>query len=367
MNGRALLVALVVTTACGGRSSEHHSDGSGDDAGAENGGSSGSGSNTGGASGSGSNTGGSSATSGSSGSAGDELNRIFLYDENNYQTTSQLTIPTVETASGVDIDICWTDVMSDLDCDPVDPQNEIDAVAMLRFRGLSEAEIMSTLASGEINQNNFDAYIQWESDHQSTCTKLSSLTVFGSPVDVTEEYQESDDNVYAFLFNRGVTPGTGSVTMVFGRPNGASMNTTLDAPDGCGLRDSSSSLSEPVLVPPDGPWVVDWSNLTRDGQGNDFAYSRINGLTLWFVAGATSSEVEEHLTDLDDIATESFRLELGGGRSADLSGAQNASGESFLGFGRPEEGIWLLALTCNECQSPASLFLGVLEPVAERP
>ena len=364
MNGRALLAALVLTLACGGRSSEEHTSGSGNDAGAENGGSSGAIAGSSGVS----NTGGSSATSGSSGTAGDDLSRIFLYDENNYQTTIQLMVPTVETASGVDIDICWTDVVSDLDCDPVDPQNEIDAVAMMRFRGLSEGEIAATLASGDIDSSNLDGFLQWDSDHQSTCTKLSSLTVFGSPVDVTQEYQESDDNVFAFSFGRGLTPGVGAVTMVFGRPNGGSMNRRIDAPDGCGIRDSSSVLPEPVLVPPDGPWVVDWSNLTRDGQGKDFAYSSIDGLTLWFVAGATSSEVEDHLTDLDDIATESFRLELGGGRSADLSGAQNvASGESFRGFGSPDAGIWILTLTCSDCQSPAALFLGILLPVAERP
>jgi hypothetical protein len=239
---------------------------------------------------------------------------------------------------------------------------------MMRFRGLSEAEIAAALASGEVDSTNLDGYIQWDSDHQSTCTKLSSLTVFGSPVDVTQEYQESDDNVYAFSFTRGLTPGTGAVTMVFGRPNGGSMNTRLDAPTGCGIRDSSSVLPEPVLVPPDGPWVVDWSNLTRDGQGNVFLYSRLDGLTLWFVGGANLSEVENQLTDLDDIATESFRLELGGGRIADLSGAQNvASGESFQGFGSPDAGIWILALTCSDCQSPAAPFLGVLQPVAERP
>jgi hypothetical protein len=355
MNGRALLAALVLTLACGGRSSERESGGSGDDAGAQNGGSSGASAGT--------STGGSSATSGSSGSAGDDVRRTFLYDENNYRTTSQLTIPTVETASGVDIDICWTDVVSDLDCDPVDPQNEIDAVAMMRFRGLSDAEIEATLAAGGLDQDSVDGYLQWDTDHQSTCTKLSSLTVFGSPVDVTEEYLESDA-VYAFLFNRTTTPGADMVTMVFARPLASSTNTRLDAPPGCGIRDSSVDLSaiEPVMLPLDPPWLLDWSMLTRDGQGNPISFSSIDGLTLSFFAGVTLAEIQDQIGDFDSLATESFRLDLGGEPSARLTDTRNALGESFPGFASTGVGIWILTLTCSNCQSPAPLVLTILEP-----
>jgi hypothetical protein len=359
MNGRAILAALVLTLACGGKSSERTSDGSGDDAGAENGGSSGA---SGGSSGA-SNTGGSSATSGSSGSAGDER-RTYLYDQNNYQFTSRMEIPVVETASGVDIDVCWTDVVSDFDCNSVDPLNDIDAFALLRFRGVSEAEIGELLTRGELNQSTVDGYLTFDTDHESTCAKLSSLTVFGSPVDVTEEYQESDDNVYAFLFTRGTTVGAGTVTMVFGRPNGGSTNTTLDAPPGCGIRDFTPDLSaiEPVMLPLDAPWLLDWSMLTRDGQGNPIAFSRIDGLMLSFFTGVTLSEIEDRIGELDDIATESFRLDIGGERSARLTDTRDSLGQSFTGFSRTEVGIWLLTLTCSNCFDSAPLVLAILEP-----
>ena len=39
---------------------------------------------------------------------------IPIVDENNYRATSSLSIPTIETASGQDLDICWDGLNSDI-------------------------------------------------------------------------------------------------------------------------------------------------------------------------------------------------------------------------------------------------------------
>ena len=47
---------------------------------------------------------------------------VLLHDDNNYQTTASLTVPVVETAPAMDLDICWTGVASDLQCHPRRPR-----------------------------------------------------------------------------------------------------------------------------------------------------------------------------------------------------------------------------------------------------
>jgi hypothetical protein len=56
-------------------------------------------------------------------------------------------------------------------------------------------------------------------------------------------------------------------------------------------------------------------------------------------------------------------LPLTAGRTADLALATDrASGAPFPGFDRPDAGIWMLALTCSRCQTPAPVVLTILAP-----
>jgi hypothetical protein len=214
-----------------------------------------------------------------------------------------------------------------------------------------------------------DGYLQWDTDHESTCTQLSALSVFGSPVDITEEYVESEDVTYAFMFNRSTSPGAGMVTMVFAKPVAASMNTTLDAPAGCGLRELTADLSAitPVYVPFEARWLVDFSNLTRDGQGRAISLPSIDRLSLSFLVGVTLDEIEEQILGPDRIATEHYELDLSGGQTAFLSAAQNReTGEAFSSFRRNEEGIWILSLACSVCFDSTPLFVTVLDSIQGR-
>jgi hypothetical protein len=51
---------------------------------------------------------------------------ILLHDENNYRTTSSLALPIVATAPAADLDICWTDVATDIQCHAVVPQTDLE-------------------------------------------------------------------------------------------------------------------------------------------------------------------------------------------------------------------------------------------------
>ena len=300
---------------------------------------------------------------------GDETTgNIQLLDANNYTITSSLTLPYVETASGSDLDICWDGVTSDLQCHDVAPQTDIDNVVVIRFHNLSEEEVQTTLGATDLEMDDVDAYYDYNTDHSSTCAKLSDMSFFGTPIEVGQDYVESDEFTYVMTVTSGTTPGVGAKTLMFLRPNADSTNTTVDAVSGCSdILEASADLhsADAVSVPAEGPWVVDWSDATVDGQGNPISYDSIDGLLLGFYEGMALSDLEDRIFDIEQLATDLWELELSGRRSADLAAARHReTDELYPGFDPDADGTWLMALLCSNCQNPAPIILCVLEPTA---
>ncbi len=291
---------------------------------------------------------------------------VAILDANNYQSQGSLTIPNIETAAGVDLDICWEEVTQNLRCHDLDPLADLDNVSFLRLR-LPQAEVEQKLVSGELRQSEIDGYLDHNADHQDACTTLTSFTLFGTEVDVLEQYVESTESTYMLLFSEGTTPGVGAQSMLFLTPSSASTNTTVAGQPGCGMLDFQADLAtvEPVAIPPDGPFVVNWEGLGRDSLGNPVPFGSIDQLLIGFYEGKTLEEIEAQIFDLELIATTLWDLELEGGRSADLTAAVERGGSArFSGFDR-DDGVWLMALLCSTCQNPAPILLTVLEPAGQ--
>jgi hypothetical protein len=295
---------------------------------------------------------------------------VVLQDAQNYALQSSLSIPNVETASGSDLDICWSDLVSDLQCHPVEPLPDLDNLALLRFLRLTHDAVEERLTSGQLAQSEVDGYLEYRTDHASTCAKLSSMSFFGTPIDISEEYQESSEHSYMLLLAEGTTPGVGARGMTFVTPTANSTNTRVDVPPGCGLLEASANISsaERVSIPAEGPWQIDWRNLTRDGSGNPIVFESIDGVLLGFYPGMTVAEIEQDILDLELNAGSLWELTLTGGRSADLARARRrGDGASFAGFSQAEAGVWMMGLMCSTCQNPAPVVLTVLEPAAGAP
>src|SRR5688572_24567868 len=155
---------------------------------------------------------------------------ILLGDANNYTASGSLAIPTVETAPATDIDVCWTNVVDDIQCHPVAPMIDLDTVSMLRLLHLTEEQVESRLSSGELSQSEVDGYLEYKTNETSTCMKLSQLSFFGTVIKVEEEFVVSSDQTYLMLFAHGTRPGVGARTMTFVKPTAGSTNTRVDAP-----------------------------------------------------------------------------------------------------------------------------------------
>jgi hypothetical protein len=293
---------------------------------------------------------------------------IAVSDENNYTAQSALSIPSVQTAPEVDLEVCWGDVVDDLLCHELAPSRDLQNVAFLRLLGTPKKEAEAKLATGQLQMSEVDGYLEYQPGEDEECTQLSSLSFFGTPIDVEEEYVESSDHTYLFVFSEGDTPGRGAVTMVFVEPTEDTDNVQVQAPTGCGLLDFSANLkgAEPLRVPADRPWVLDYRELTRDGLDNPFPFGSVDQVLIAFYEGMSVAQLEERVLDLELIATKTYELHLDRRGEVDLGVAtERDSGKEFEGIEAEADGTWILALMCGGCQNPAPALLTVLDVEAE--
>jgi hypothetical protein len=229
----------------------------------------------------------------------EEGGNIVLADKNNYSSTGSLSIPTVETAVS-DLDVCWGGVVTDIQCHPVAPGPDIDNVSLLRFSHLSESDVEAKLSSGQLPMSDVAGYVEFHNDAAATCMKLSDLSFFGTKIKLAEEYVESADTTYMLLFTQGTKPGIGARAMTFIKPTATSVNTKVEGPPGCGLLTFSADLKSltPVSVSAAAPWVIDWRNITRDGQQNPIVFESIDGVIIGFYAGKTEDDIQAKIFDL---------------------------------------------------------------------
>ncbi len=315
----------------------------------------------------------SSEDDGGSGPSGN----VLVTDDNNYTVQSSLSVPTVQTAVG-DVEICWDGIDQDIQCHEVDAQTQINSLTFLRFDGMSKETVQERLASGNLTNTDIDVFFQYMTDGQSTCANLSDFSLFETtPLDVAQEYTESSELTYLVIFARGTTLGAGARSMVFIEPTSTSTNTMVDAGPGCGGDlvldfDADVTSADPVQIPASGPWIVDWSEVTRDSQGQASPVGLIDSLLVGYFQGMTAADVQAQILDLEQIATTLWEVEFSKGtKSADLANAKESTagpiietsptGPAFPGFVETD-GVYLMALMCSTCQNPAPVVLSVIEP-----
>jgi len=294
---------------------------------------------------------------------------VVLYDTNNYSSQSTLALNTMDTKAATEQDICWTDLTQDLQCHNVNPQADIDNVSLIRFQKTHEEVQKMLISGGEFDQSQVDVYRQHHTDHQSTCTKLSAFTsIDNKPINITQDFSAGSQYSYVLLAATTTTPAVGSATMVFVNPLDASDVAPLNIPMGCKLLTVDANLHSltKVVVPTEGPWIVDWSHITKYGTGPtaQFGDFEFLDLTIGFSQNKTVADLEQNFFDIETSATRLWHVgninSGAGAHSADLSLAVDDQGNPFTGFDQ-KDGVWAIALRCPTCQNPMPLVLTIVD------
>ncbi len=157
--------------------------------------------------------------------------------------------------------------------------------------------------------------------------------------------------------------------MTFLNPTSASQNTAASIPQGCGMLKFDANLHAltKVVVPTQGPWTVDWSHITRFGDGTAVDFGSLDSLDVivGFYKNMTVSDLETHFFDIETLAGDNmWRIKNVPllSHTANLSVAQNSQGALFNGFD-PQDGVWAIGLQCPTCQNPAPVILAIVDTI----
>jgi hypothetical protein len=282
-----------------------------------------------------------------------------LTDANNYTFDSTLAIPSFTTHEGADVEVCWDQVVHDMQCHDFAPTADVRNVGLMRAGSLTQAEVEEALAADALQQASITGYVQYTPQNGETCASLSEFSLFGTDFSVAAEYTAAG-GTYMVILSDSDIPGQGARSLAFLSPDAGDRTANVSLGDGCGIVSVDAQLTavEPIRLP-SAPGTVSWPALTRDGQGLPLDASRVDSVMIAFYEGRTPADLEATLLDLEIDATRMYFLTLLGGTEADLALATGDDG-AFTGFSG--DGTWLLALRCGSCYNPAPLFLGVVEP-----
>lgn len=285
---------------------------------------------------------------------------LVLTDTNNYAYTGTLDVPTLPTAEAVDLHFDWSALTSDMLCHPLDPVADIDNLSMLYFPNLSEPEIEAGMQANALVQVDLGAYVSRPVGDE-TDAHLSEFTFFGTDVDAEQQYRDTTGS-YLLLLTSGTTIGVGTRTLTFLDPDPAATEVEVPITNHCDIVDFDADLvsATPVRARTEGPWHLDWSALTRDGQGNPIDLGTVDSVMLGRYAGTTAEALQADFLDFELLATETWSLSVPSGSTADLAGLTTPDGTPFVDLSA--EGLWYLALRCSLCPNPAPLFLTELRP-----
>lgn len=303
-----------------------------------------------------------------SGTGSGAVGNVVIHDENNYSSTSTLTIPTIQTAQKTDLTFTWDGIVKNLLCHT---SGSIDNVAFLKIGNMTQADVEKKLAVGALNPNQVAVYAEYhtatagDGGTRATSAILSKFDYYDTFNPLTD-YVESTTVQYMMLFTTGTVLSVGAQSMVFIQPSSASSNTMVSAPDACAgsFLDFVPTLSPmAVSIPVAGPWKIDWSQITKDNFGNplDFSQTKLDKVEVGFFQGKQPSDVQADFLNVEQDATSLYTFGVPAGQKYVDLGAGEADGGAFPGFASTD-GTWAAAVLCGTCSIPAPIVFTILEP-----
>ncbi len=283
---------------------------------------------------------------------------IELANENNYSWSGGLVIPSFQTAEHVDVHMDFSALTVDMLCHDMDPVADVDNLGLTRFPRLTQDEVAAGLTNNSLLQADTNGYLSCEPGEETSC-ELSEFNFGGTFYDAIPTYDEAG-GVYLLVAATGSTPGQGGLYLAFLEPLASSSETNVAFTEDCGVVDYDVNMDglTKLELPADGPWPIDWSNVSISGNGQPVVPGKLDEVLVGHYT-QTPAEIQAQFTDLEPLASELYKLELTGGTDADLSGLADADGNSFPGF--TTDGTWVLGLRCTSCTNPAPIFLTVID------
>jgi hypothetical protein len=257
----------------------------------------------------------------------------------------------------IDLSIEWGEISQDLQGHEMDPVDDVNSVALIIFRYLSQEEVEQKLSENSLVQADVGLYVSIDPESE-TSAALSELNLLGNEIG-PHQYLEEGYGTFMLYLQKGYTVGTGVMMSQFFEPRVDSSETTVRFSDESTILDFEVDLrsADPLVVQSGAEVFVDWSAVSTDGLGTEFDSNAVDQLMIARYEDLTLEDLEGQFLDIELLADEIWTMDLGGESTVDLSDATGDSG-SFGGL--DDSSTWLLALRCSTCANPAPLYLTVM-------
>ena len=323
----------------------------------------------------GNGTGDDAGSTGGTGGGTSNPNALKLTQANNFSATSVLTPAQVQAAAGQNISICWDKIMVDIQGHAVNPATDINQVTFVPAKGTPD-QVAGWLNSGQLTNDRISgggAYV-FKPNGTSMCATLSQFTPVGND-NVTynpSDFKVQDGISYLVVFNTGTQLGLGARTMLFlvpvaGDPTGM-VSAEADSHARLMYTADLHDLVKPTFDATKPP-TVDWTGVTKDGQGIEFSKSAVTRILVGLYKNKSVSDLEKGFLNLDQKTeaaggpTQSWQLKIDGVQSANLGAAVGRNNEPALtSFPTAATDTWLLGMFCDGCQNPAPVIVTILDP-----
>ena len=338
-----------------------------------------------------------SGTGGSSGGGQCASGNIQVQAANNYTFSSNIKLTATKVkANEPNLTFDWSGLTTDFLGRPTNPKTDIDSVLLV--------ELSATLEQFEQHLNDDDntlvhiaqGPLQLLTNKTLTSSSLEDFGVVGQPqntyktsLDVktgVDQYldpaqTDQSSHIFALMPSQGTKAGSGTKMIQLFTVDTASTTTTINVASNMRLApgmdghtggttgpsmsvtyDTSLHGLTPIKVAAgDTTFIVDWSTLTKNALGRDWAPRSVSRMTIGHYT-QTLTELENDFFDLETLATASYTQYLEVDQPTSVSGLKEKTTQApFPGI--DNTGTWILAVFCDSsyCGNPAPWFLTVLQ------
>ena len=279
---------------------------------------------------------------------------VVLMDDNNYYFMADVSADAQEVAAQTVANVDWSGLTTDLLGREMDPSTDLDIIRLIRFT-LTEAEVIEGINIDNLRQSDVSGNADFEIEGGETSAPLDEFLFLGSEFPVKEELLDIED---AYLLSAISVTDTGGEDY--------RMFSFIDPVDGGAVNDitvtsDSANLDYTVDIAGATPVVmtgttVSWAALSQDGSDQTIALSNIDSIMVAKFSESVS-DIEGDFLKIEENADQLFTANVEGLGEYDLTGLTDAAGTPFTSV---DDNVWILALRCGSCISPAPLFLGTL-------
>lgn len=278
---------------------------------------------------------------------------LDLTDANNYYFYLEIENTAQPIKTRTDLTVDWSTLTTDLLGRSMDPASQVTSLQVLKLIP-SQSEVLTGIEEDSLKQEDLWLAADYDNEGGTSC-QLTDFAFLGTPLDPADEQYGVLEDQYTYMVAAFDGEEQGSRMLSFLAPDDdAPVSDIVLAPDTSSVYyEIDLAAGDALKAGPESP-EINWSQLTQDGAGREFALNRIDNVLIGRYDSLTIEELEADFLRIEDAADAKWEVPVPGKIDLEMADLEGWNGWT-------SGSIWLIALRCTECLSPVPLFVSLVE------